>query len=68
MDALMANNETLIVIIMMGLFLAAFMTAIPALIKTLFNAQVSDKFYETTKNNVKSLWGYAKKINENLKK
>ena len=68
MDALMANNETLIVIIMMGLFLAAFMTAIPALIKTLFNAQVSDKFYETTKNNVKSLWEYTKKINKNLEK
>lgn len=63
MDGLMMRNDSLITIVLMGLFIAMFMTMIPALIKTLFSDKlvVSSKFYETTKKNLNVMW-------ENLKK
>ncbi|MBO7509444.1 MAG: hypothetical protein J6T57_04190 [Alphaproteobacteria bacterium] len=50
MDGLLLRNDTLISIILMGAFFAMFMTSIPTLIKTLFNVEISDKFYKTAKN------------------
>lgn len=50
MDGLLLRNDSLITIILMGMFFALFMTSIPSLIKTLFNFSVSDKFYKTMKN------------------
>ena len=50
LDGLLLRNDSLITIILMGAFFALFMTSIPALIKTLFNISVSDKFYKTLKS------------------
>lgn len=57
MDGLLMNNDSLVTIILMGLFIAMFMTMIPALVKTLFNIEIPDKFYETTKKNINNVWG-----------
>ena len=67
-DGIMMNNDTLVTIVLMGAFLAMFMTAIPALVKTLFNVQISDDFYKTTKSNLDKMWSNIKKINKNLEK
>lgn len=67
-DALMMRNDSLITIILMGIFVAMFMTMIPALAKTLFNVQISTDFYNTTKNNINTLWKGAKKWYETMKK
>lgn len=68
MDALMMKNDSLVTIVLMGLFMAMFMTMIPALIKTLFNVQISTDFYDKAKNNVNTLWEGGKKFLENMKK
>lgn len=68
MDALMMRNDSLVTIILMGIFIAMFMTMIPALAKTLFNVQISTDFYDTTKNNLDILWKNAKKWYGALKK
>ncbi len=68
LDGLMMNNDSIIKIIILGVFFAMFMSMIPALIKTLFNVQLSDKFYTTTKNNLTNLWGKVKKWAEVIKK
>lgn len=49
MDGLMLQDGGLLSIILLGAFFAMFMTSIPNLIKTLFNVQISNKFYETAK-------------------
>ncbi len=67
-DGLMMRNDSLITIILMGIFIAMFMTMIPALVKTLFNVQISDKFYQDTKKNLNTMWKNIKKWNKVLKK
>ncbi|MCR4917379.1 MAG: hypothetical protein K5912_00345 [Alphaproteobacteria bacterium] len=49
MDGLLLQDEGLLNIVLMGIFFAIFMTSIPALIKTLFNIELSSKFYDTAK-------------------
>lgn len=62
MDGLMMRNDSFITIILMGIFIAMFMTSIPALVKALFaNVSIPTAFYETTKKNINIMW-------ENLKK
>ncbi|MBD5400384.1 hypothetical protein HDR61_01385 [bacterium] len=68
MDGLMMRNDSVITILMMGIFISMFMTMIPALVKTLFNIQISDKFYQTAKNNINIMWNSAKKWYEAIKK
>ncbi len=68
MDALMMRNDSLVTIILMGIFIAMFMTMIPALAKTLFSIQISDDFYKTTKNNIDIVWKNLKKWYEVMKK
>ena len=68
MDALMMRNDSLITIILMGIFVTMFMNMIPALSKTLFNVQISDDFYKTTKNNIEIVWKNLKKWYEVMKK
>jgi len=68
MDGLMMRNDSIVTIIMMGVFIAMFMTSIPALIKTLFNVQISDEFYKTTKNNLDITWANLQKIWKVIKK
>ena len=68
MDALMMRNDSLISIILMGIFIAMFMTMIPALAKSLFQVQISTKFYDTTKKNIDIVWKNLKKWYETMKK
>ena len=68
MDALMMRNDSLITIILMGIFIAMFMTMIPALAKSLFQVQISTKFYDTTKKNIDIVWKDLKKWYETMKK
>jgi hypothetical protein len=49
MDGLLMRDDGLLSVILMGVFFALFMTSIPNLIKSLFNVQISDKFYATAK-------------------
>lgn len=68
MDGLMMNNDSLITVILMGVFIAMFMTMIPALVKTLFNVSISEDFYNTTKKNVDIIWKGLKKWYAAIKK
>ena len=68
MDGLMMRNDSIVTIIMMGVFIAMFMTSIPALIKTLFNVKISDKFYQTAKKNLDTTWANLQKIYKSIKK
>lgn len=68
MDGLMMNNDTLVTVILMGIFISMFMTMIPALSKTLFSVNISQDFYNTAKKNVTNIWNNAKKLNKYLGK
>ncbi len=69
MDGLMMRNDSLITIILMGIFIAMFMTSIPALVKALFaNVSIPTTFYETTKKNINIMWGNLKKWYSAIKK
>ncbi|MBE6456759.1 MAG: hypothetical protein E7008_02345 [Alphaproteobacteria bacterium] len=68
MDALMMRNDSLVTIILMGIFIAMFMTMIPALSKTLFSVQISNNFYDTTKKNMEIVWKNLKKWYDTMKK
>ena len=68
MDALMMRNDSLITIILMGIFITMFMIMIPALVKTMFNVEISKKFYETTKKNADIVWTNLKKWYSAIKK
>jgi hypothetical protein len=67
MNALMVKNDSIITVIMMGVFMAMFMTMIPALIKTLFNVQISTEYYDKLKNDLGILWEDAKKWYKKIK-
>ncbi len=68
MDALMMRNDSLVTIILMGIFFAMFMTMIPALSKSLFNVQISTKYYDETKKNIDIVWKNLKKWYDTMKK
>ena len=68
MDGLMMRNDSIVTIILMGAFIAMFMSSIPALIKTLFNVEISEDFYKTTKKNLDSTWANLQKIGKFIKK
>ena len=69
MDGLMMRNDSIITILLMGIFVAMFMTMIPALVKTLFSqVEIPQTFYETVKKDANKLWENAKKWYESLKK
>ena len=68
MDALMMRNDSLVTIILMGAFIAMFMTSIPTLIKTLFSVSISDDFYKTAKSNMDKTWANVQKVYKVLKK
>lgn len=69
MDSLMMNNDSLITIVLMGLFIAMFMNMIPALVKTLFsNVEIPEKFYEDAKKDINTLWANAKNWYKGIKK
>lgn len=69
MDGLMMRNDSIVTIILMGIFIAMFMTMIPALVKTLFaNVNIPKTFYETTKKNIEITWQNLKKWYAAIKK
>ena len=69
MDGLMMRNDSIITILLMGIFIAMFMTMIPVLVKTLFaNVSIPKTFYETTVKNLNTVWGNLKKWYAALKK
>ena len=69
MDGLMMRNDSIITILLMGIFTAMFMTMIPALIKTLFaKAKIPKDTYETVKKNLDIMWKNLKKWYAALKK
>lgn len=67
-DALMLRNDSLISIILIGLFLTMFMVMIPQLSSKLFKIKMSQDFYDTATKNTKTLWKRTKAIIENIKK
>ena len=68
MDGLMMQNDSLVTMILMGLFFFMFMSMIPALVKTFFNVQVSDEFYNTAKKNINGIRENVNKWRAALKK
>ncbi len=68
MDGLVFHNDSLITVILMGIFIAMFMTMIPQLTKMLFNIQISDKYYQTAKNDLNIIWENLKKWASAIKK
>ena len=68
MDGIMMRNDSIVTIILMGVFIAMFMVSIPALVKSLFNVTISDDFYKTTKNNIETVWANLQKIYKEIKK
>lgn len=68
-DGLMMRNDSIITIVLMGIFIAMFMTMIPALVKTLFaNVNIPTSFYEGVKKDLNTLWGDLKKWYAVIKK
>ncbi len=68
MDSLMMNNDSLVTLVLVGVFFAMFMNMIPALIKTLFNVQISTEFYDSAKKDIKTIYEGGKKWLSNIKK
>lgn len=69
MDGLMLRNDSIITILMMGIFITMFMTMIPALVKALFaNVNIPTSFYEGVKKDLNTMWGDLKKWYTAIKK
>lgn len=68
MNALLFQNDSLVTVILMGIFIAMFMTMIPQLSSMLFKIKISDKYYQTAKKDLNIMWGNLKKWGSALKK
>lgn len=68
MDGLLFQNGSIITAILMGIFLAMFMTMIPQLTNMLFKIQISDKYYQTAKKDLDIMWENLKKWASAIKK
>lgn len=71
MDGLFMQNNSLVTIILMGIFMAMFMTMIPILIDTLFknvNIENLTKFYDSVKKDVEIFWKNLKELRHTMKK
>jgi len=68
MDALLMQNDSIVTVILMGIFIAMFMTMIPQLSSMLFKIQISDKYYQTAKKDINIIWKNLKKWGSALKK
>ena len=55
-DGLFFNNDSIITVVLMGIFIAMFMTMIPQLTSMLFKIQISDEYYQTAKKDINILW------------
>ena len=68
LDGMVMQNDSIVTIILMGVFIAMFMTMIPQLTSMLFKIQISDKYYQTAKNDLKAMWENLKKWASAIKK
>lgn len=68
MDGLVFQNNSIVTVVLMGIFLAMFMTMIPQLTNVLFKIQISDKYYQTVKNDLNIMWENLKKWASAIKK
>lgn len=68
MDGLVFANDSIITVILMGIFIAMFMTMIPQLTNMLFKIQISDKYYQTAKKDIEIMWENLKKWASAIKK
>ena len=68
MDGLMMANNSIITAVLLGIFMAMFMTMIPQLSNMLFKIQISEKYYETAKKDIEIMWENAKKWASAIKK
>ena len=68
MDGLVLQNDSIITAVLMGIFIAMFMTMIPQLTNMLFKIQISDKYYETAKKDLDIMWKNLKKWADSIKK
>lgn len=68
MDGLVFQNGSIVTAVLMGIFLAMFMTMIPQLTNMLFKIQISDKYYQTTKKDLNIMWENLKKWASAIKK
>ena len=68
MDGLLFHNGSIITAVLMGIFLAMFMTMIPQLTNMLFKIQISDKYYQTAKKDLDIMWENLKKWASSIKK
>ena len=68
MDALFFHNDSLVTVVLMGIFIAMFMTMIPQLTNMLFKIKISDKYYQTAKNDIDIVWKNLKKWASAIKK
>ena len=68
LDGMIMQNDSIVTIILMGVFIAMFMTMIPQLTSMLFKIQISDKYYQTAKNDLKTMWENLKKWASAIKK
>ena len=68
LNGLMMQNDSLITVILMGIFIAMFMTMIPQLTDMLFKIKISDKYYQTAKKDLDTMWKNLKKWADAIKK
>ena len=68
LDGLMMRNDSFITMVILGAFFMMFMTSIPALIKTIFNIQLSDRFYNNAKKDFNTTRTFYKKWWKTLNK
>lgn len=68
LDGLMLRNTHLVTIILMGLFIAMFMTMIPKLVNELFKINISQTTYDNVKKHLDTLWKNAQKWYAAIKK
>ena len=68
MDSLMGQDFSIVTLVLMGIFLAMFMTMIPQLTSMLFNIKISDKYYQTAKKDLDIIWKDLKKMADTIKK
>jgi len=68
LDGLLLQKDSLITIVLMGIFIAMFLTMIPQLTSMLFKIQISDKYYKTAKNDLDKMWSGVKNWAKAIKK
>ena len=66
---LMLNNDSIITIIMAGIFIMFFMTSIPKITNSLFSGiAIPDEYYTKAKKDATAAWGNVKKWYQGLQK